>query len=80
MSVIQVESGIPIPPPPPRGGGRTAKYKWADLAVGESFAVPADRLNSIKVLIHRHNTKPRSRKRFTWRRAEDGRIRVWREK
>jgi hypothetical protein len=75
----KIERGIPIPPRIFGANGRVAKYPWRSMRVGESFTAPADRLNSIKVLIHR-NSKPPSKKRFTWRAAEDGSIRVWREK
>jgi hypothetical protein len=80
--MMPIERGIPIPARAPRGGsggaGRVKIYPFAELGIGDSFAVPQAKLNSIKVLIHRQHKQ--TKRRFAWRRIDGGLIRVWREK
>ena len=88
MIDIVIDKGIPIPPIASKGGRRTGKrrlYPWADMEVGDSFAVPADgkmdaRKKSMTLLTIAHSpvsTLARRNWRFTARSFDDH-VRIWR--
>lgn len=67
--MAEIADNVPIPP------ARTAtKYPFGDLAVGQSFAAPKDKQDSIFSLVSRYS---KDGKRFTSR-VGDSEIRVWR--
>jgi hypothetical protein len=72
MSGFEIEKGIPVPEYAGRGG-RTNKYPWEDMEVGDSFFVPAEGKKSPPRWHHR---KERG-ERYHVRRMEGG-WRVWR--
>lgn len=67
----EVESGIEMPPPPKRG--RTAKYPFREMAVGDSFEIRVDKIadtqNASRVFAHRNRWKLSCRQMLdgTWR-------------
>ncbi len=69
---IEIEDGIPVPP----SAGRSGKYKWNDLAVGQSFFVK----DRDKKLIVPKRLKPRKFDQRTGQTNDKGEtgLRVWR--
>jgi len=67
-----IEKNVPIPPP-----GQT-KYPWAEMEVGDSFLVPADKGNSAKTAAS-HFIRRNPGKKFLSR-AEGDELRIWRVK
>ncbi len=74
--MFEVEKGVPMPKPV--RAGRQTKYPWKELAVGDSFFVPAD---AVKPQSARGAVRTANRiyadRRFATRTVEGG-IRVWR--
>jgi hypothetical protein len=70
--ISPVESGVPIPPKP-------SMYPFAEMDVGDSFTMPADRLSTMKTNLSRwrRTNKGTRYRKFIWR-AEGDRLRVWR--
>jgi hypothetical protein len=70
--ISSVVSDVPIPAPP-------SMYPFADMNVGDSFTIPADRLNTMKSSLSRWRRlgKGNRRRTFIWR-AEGDRLRIWR--
>lgn len=70
--LFAIEKGVPVPP---RDNGRTAKYPWADMRVGDSFFVPGVKTNAMAgskaQAAKKHNAKYSMR-------SVDGGVRIWR--
>ena len=70
--LFAIEKGVPVPP---HGKGKTAKYPWADMCVGDSFFVPGVKINTLASskaqAAKKHNAKYAMR-------SVDGGVRVWR--
>ena len=64
---MKVESGIPIP----------AKYPFAEMKVGDSFAVPP-KINRSAVNVSAMRYGRKHGMKFTVRRTVDGTLRCWR--
>lgn len=67
---IVVERGIPVP----------TRYPFAEMAVGDSFLVPAHvKRSAVSVSALRYG-KANGGKRFTVRKTQEGALRCWRIK
>ena len=75
-SEITIDKDVPIPPG--NGRGASVKYPYHLLEVGDSFLYP----EGFKEMLARRYTSLQSvkmkPKKFSARKVEDGRIRVWR--
>ena len=76
--MIQIDSGIPIPPAPPQGRPRGVPgawlYPWRKMAIGDSFIFPGDLKDAWQRV---HSRKRSNAARFEPRRW-NGVIRIWR--
>ncbi len=68
----KVDKDIPIPP----ARSTLARYPFADMEPGDTFAVPAEENKKVRLAAHSYGK--RHGKAFTIRRQEDGTVRVWR--
>ena len=86
MTDIVIDKGVPVPPALPlEVGARGSLYPWADMEVGDSFAVPAKDEQDAKVgatqlmLLAHHPTRPRYREHWKFTaRSFDDHARIWR--
>lgn len=81
MSDIQIDSGIPIPPRA-TGEGRTPKYPFRQMEVGDSFLVPymdgrPRGHTARRMAAATKSAVKRTGWKFTARQLSDG-LRVWR--
>lgn len=74
MKTITVDRGIPIPKPVVTTGGKTPKYPWRTMQIGESFFVKKP---SYVFRNYCYNTGVRCGRKFSCR-AEGNGTRVWR--
>ena len=72
-----VEKGIPIPPRK-CGTGRPALYPFAEMKVGDSFAIESARKRQGRMCAIASDYGKRHGMRFTVRAIGDGMLRVWR--
>lgn len=70
---FKVESGVPMPP---AGSGARTKYPFGNMAIGDSFAVPADAVKRVGPASVKFG-KERGLK-FAVRKMANGEFRVWR--
>ena len=71
-SIIKVEKGIKIPKPKHR------RYPWTKMGVGDSFFVPCERHEKVKVATSILQAARHQRPARYITRVVDGGIRVWR--
>lgn len=74
--MYEIQKDIPTPPRDQLGRGRTRRYPFAEMDVGDSFLVPDRSAGAIAQAIRRANTTLEG-KRFGYRTVNDG-VRVWR--
>lgn len=74
--MIEVQSGVPIPA---KKGGRPPRYPWRDLAVGDSFFIPAA-LRPVVASASRNNARRNGGRFRVLTMVENGikGVRVWR--
>jgi hypothetical protein len=71
----EIEAGVPIPAP--NKGGRTAKYPFGSMKVGESFAVGTDESGVKRIQRAAAAFARRNAVKLVTRRTDNG-VRVWR--
>jgi len=69
---FRIEKGIPIP------SRRNGSYPFDQMKVGDSFVVTGEQCKSIHQALYYQNTK--SNMKFTGRKLDEGKYRVWRIK
>ncbi|MBE2190552.1 MAG: hypothetical protein IAE63_00045 [Alphaproteobacteria bacterium] len=74
---INIDKEIPIPVFPKKRGGKPPVYPFNEMEVGDSFRVPDDKEDSVRVAARRINRK--TQKEFRALYTEDE-IRIWRVK
>ena len=78
MSEFTIQSGIPMP----EGGkhlGRTRKYPWMEMEVGDSFACPEGQHDSVRTAALSWTARhPEDRRVFSVRKLDNGTYRCWR--
>ncbi len=71
--MLKIDKGVPLPEP--MFGGRTSKYPWRQMEVGDSFFVLGGARNNLNLAASAN--KHHAPKRFAARSVEGG-VRVWR--
>lgn len=76
--MVPLQKGIPIPPPAVPVGtiGRPPKYRWAEMEVGDSFAVDDVGLKGMRESARYQSNK--SGRQYLVALDDSGRVRVWR--
>lgn len=68
--MFQIEKNVPIP------NGRSTKYPFADMKVGDSITVAAP--DNLRAKIAAHQWARRNNAKFVCRTQRDGVMRIWR--
>lgn len=69
MSNVKIDKKVPLP-------ALRSDWPFAEMEVGHSFEVPAEKERSARACVHAFQTKNGGK--FTVRRQEDGNLRCWR--
>lgn len=72
--MIKVDKGVPLPEL--QGWGKSPKYPWASMKVGDSFFVPGKAQNAVSSCVGGHMRRHPG-EHYTTRKEGDG-VRVWR--